>query len=112
MAVTIITMSMPIITVRVIMVSIIIFIFIISIIIIIITANTKTKHNNNNSNYSTLHSLLFIMYNGRLSVCEYGGMDCRLIWDDYSNCWDSRPGHRGLGGIGEHLGTLDSSLLL
>ena len=41
-------------------------------------------------------------------VCESGGMDCRLIWDEYTNCWDSKAGQHGHGGQGLFNGWYDA----
>lgn len=35
-------------------------------------------------------------------VCEEAGLDCRLIWDRYENCWDSQLGQHATGGQGLH----------
>jgi len=33
-------------------------------------------------------------------VCRAAGIDCRLIWDKYTNCWQSSPGEHPSGGPG------------
>ncbi|XP_041459215.1 uncharacterized protein LOC121410902 [Lytechinus variegatus] len=34
------------------------------------------------------------------AVCAQANKNCRLIWDVYSNCWDSQAGQLARGGIG------------
>lgn len=34
------------------------------------------------------------------AVCEAAGIDCRTVWDTYSNCWDSSVGQHSHGGKG------------
>ncbi|XP_013382174.1 uncharacterized protein LOC106152970 [Lingula anatina] len=36
------------------------------------------------------------------AVCTEAGMDCRIVWDKYSNCYFSEPGQHSFGGRGLH----------
>ena len=37
------------------------------------------------------------------TVCAAGNMDCRIIRDNYENCWThNQPGERPSGGVGEN----------
>lgn len=35
-------------------------------------------------------------------VCSEAGIDCRMVWDRYDNCWDSQVGQHATGGQGLH----------
>ena len=35
------------------------------------------------------------------TVCEAAGVDCRTVWDKWSNCWDSTAGEHSMGGKGK-----------
>lgn len=34
------------------------------------------------------------------AVCEAAGIDCRTVWDKWTNCWDSTAGEHSMGGRG------------
>ena len=35
-------------------------------------------------------------------VCQEAGIDCRVVWDRYENCWDSQVGQHATGGQGKN----------
>ena len=35
------------------------------------------------------------------TVCEAAGVDCRTVWDKWTNCWDSSAGEHSMGGKGK-----------
>jgi len=41
-------------------------------------------------------------------VCEAGNMQCRTVWDKYTNCWNSNAGQHSYGGVGLMSGWYDA----